>query len=129
MVGRGKRPVAEQSRDAGGDRATARRTLCIDFDGVIYPYDGDWADGRLRFEPVPGAIKALHRLYAAGYTLVIHTTRCRQTGQAGAIFSWLAEYGAPYIWQVTDTKVPALAYIDDRAVRFTNWDDIRKRFV
>jgi hypothetical protein len=105
-----------------------RQTLCIDFDGVIYPYSHGWADGVITESPVPGAIEALWSLREAGYAIVIHTTRCREPGQAGHIRAWLEDHGAPVIWKVTAEKVPALAYIDDRAVRFTNWDDIRKRF-
>ncbi len=118
-----------QTPEQGSDREAHRRTLCIDFDGVLYPYEGDWDNGRITGDPMPGAVAALRKLYAAGYDLVVHTTRCNDPEQVAIIREWLEGHGAPVIWQVTACKVPAIAYIDDRAVRFTNWPDIRKRFV
>ena len=39
------------------------------------------------------------------------------------ITDWLELYKIPYD-DLTNQKPPAIAYIDDRAVRFTNWNDI-----
>jgi hypothetical protein len=111
------------------DIPLAQRTLCIDFDGVLHTYSRGWHDGTLYDPPIPGAIAALWALREAGYVLVVHTTRCADPSQTQLIRDWLERYGAPVIWKVTHEKLPALAYIDDRAVRFTDWPDIRKRFV
>jgi len=45
-----------------------------------------------------------------------------------AIKKWLEKYGLKNI-QVTNTKLSARAYIDDRAIRFTNWRDILSYFI
>ncbi len=45
------------------------------------------------------------------------------------IMQWLVENNFPAPEDITCEKLPALAYIDDRAVRFTNWGDIRKRYI
>ncbi len=105
-----------------------RRTLAIDFDGVIHRYSRGWADGTIYDPPVAGAIPALWALRAAGYRIVIFTGRLREEGQHHHVEQWLTQHGAPPC-TVTNIKPRALAYIDDRAVRFTNWPDIRKRFV
>jgi len=103
--------------------------IAVDFDGVIHRYSRGWSDGTVYDEPVEGAFDALRELMRA-YAVFILTTR-----EAEPVAAWLREEGgfavttrAPrQFWSrkgvllVTDRKLPALAYIDDRAVRFTNW--------
>ena len=43
------------------------------------------------------------------------------------VANWLHKYEFPQM-KVTNIKEPAHVYIDDRAIRFTNWQDIRKYF-
>jgi hypothetical protein len=112
------------------------QTLAVDFDGVIHAYSKGWQDGSIYDPPMPGALDALRRLMA-DYAVFIHTTR-----DAGAVAGWLAGYGFDTVldvegprhpkrefWNdlgrllVTDRKLPAVAYLDDRAVRFTTWPE------
>jgi hypothetical protein len=108
------------------------RTVCVDFDGVIHAYSRGWLDGSIYDEPVPGAFHALGKLMET-YAVVIHTTR-----DPLQVVPWLrgvhgiscrADDGEPRdFWNtpgvalVSRRKYPAVAYIDDRAIRFTDWD-------
>jgi hypothetical protein len=108
-------------------------TICVDFDGVIHAYTRGWHDGTIYDPPLPGAFEGLHALMQHA-AVVIHTTR-----DAQQVADWLFERGDFNItWEqagtpicefwndqtrllVTSRKLPAVAYLDDRAVRFTSW--------
>jgi hypothetical protein len=108
------------------------RTVAVDFDGVIHACSRGWQDGTIYDEPVPGALDALHSLMDR-FAVFVHTTR-----DPFAVESWLAGRGLscvidngagdPEFWNergvllVTRRKYPAIAYIDDRSIRFTSWD-------
>lgn len=105
-------------------------TVAIDFDGVIHAYSRGYADGTLYDPPTPGAGEALATLMDR-YAVYVHTTRPPIDVEA-----WF-EYHMPYVavradpmddgefWNtrgvllITDRKLPAIAYIDDRAVHHT----------
>jgi hypothetical protein len=110
------------------------QTIAVDFDGVIHQYSRGWQDGTIYDPPVIGALESLTTLMNT-YAVFIHTTR-----DAGAVAAWLAERGFDTVldvegrshpkrefWNeqgallVTDRKLPAIAYIDDRSVRFQSW--------
>lgn len=103
-------------------------TLAIDFDGVIHAYSKGWKDGTIYDDPVPGAIQALAKLQKQGYHLVIYTTRAESQVDKAAIYQWLTKHEFQNVddIEITNRKPPAIAYIDDRAVRFTNWPDMVK---
>jgi hypothetical protein len=110
-------------------------TIAVDFDGVIHAYSRGWADGTIYDGPMPGSIKALHQLMAR-YAVFVHTARTPYP-----VAQWLEEQGIPTVVETTDTpghprtfwderghvlvtnrKLPAVAYIDDRGIRFHTWD-------
>ncbi|WP_431046755.1 hypothetical protein ACQUSR_32340 [Streptomyces sp. P1-3] len=108
-------------------------TVAVDFDGVIHAYRRGWADGSIYDEPVPGAMEAL-RILMREYAVFVYTTR-----DPAQVADWLAGYGFEVVadspgarhrrmWNrrgqllVTGWKLPASAYIDDRAVRFLDWE-------
>ena len=107
------------------------KTVAIDFDGVIHDYKRGWFDGTVYGEPLPGAIEALRDL-AEKYAVIVHSTRDPEQ-----IAPWLSERGIKCrtddasdereFWNALGTvlisrrKYPAVAYIDDRAIRFTGW--------
>lgn len=100
------------------------KTLAIDFDGVVHRYSRGWTDGSIYDPPVHGAREGLMWLSAAGYRLVLHTTRVRDEIQREALNRWLRENGLNGIFaEVTDRKPLAVAYIDDRAIHFTTWPE------
>lgn len=108
-------------------------TICVDFDGVIHAYTKGWHDGTIYDNPLPGALDGLRQLMQHA-AIVIHTARNPEQ-----VADWLFENADFNItWEppgeatcefwndqtrllVTNRKLPALAYLDDRAVRFTTW--------
>ena len=108
------------------------KTVAVDFDGVVHAYTLGWHDGTVYDEPVEGSIEALRTLQK-DYAVVVFTTR--NIIDAGR---WLWEKGGFDIvvdpgpslvfWNeqgsllITNRKLPAVAYIDDRGIRFVSWD-------
>lgn len=110
------------------------KTIAIDFDGVIHKYSKGWQDGSIYDETIDGWVSAINSLFNKGYSVFIFTTRDPEK-----IVTWFYEefVGAgeqPFrmvvipedteFWNeawtvgVTQRKLPAIAYIDDRAIRF-----------
>lgn len=113
------------------------KTIAVDFDGVVHAYSKGWQDGTIYDPPLPGALEGLTALMDT-CAVFIHTSR-----DAGAVAGWLAERGFDTVldvdgpthpkrqfWNeqgtllVTDRKLPAVAYIDDRGIRFQNWEQV-----
>lgn len=112
-----------------------QKTIGVDFDGVVHAYRKGWHDGTVYDGPVEGAIDALERLVKRGYKIVIFTCRAETPEGKKAVEDWLFrecrwfdEYGPMFSIEVTDKKPKAIAYIDDRGIRFTNWIDILNYF-
>jgi hypothetical protein len=89
--------------------------LLVDFDGVIHRYSKGWHDGTAYDDPMPGSREALRACTEAGYEVVIFSTR-----PAEQIVPWLERHGFP-AYQVTASKLPATAIIDDRAIHHVDW--------
>lgn len=90
----------------------ATRTVCLDFDGTLtqsVPYK----PGLATAPPAAGMRAVLEQLHQAGYTLVVLTAR-----PPSEVHSWLVRNGIyDLIDSVTNTKPPAIAYVDDRSVK------------
>lgn len=86
-------------------------TVCVDFDGVLNNYTH--YDENNCFTPREGAKEFLEKL-SKDYRVVILTAR-----RFDKVQRWLKNYGLhKYVFDVTNIKVPATAYIDDRAIEF-----------
>ena len=122
--------VIEDSRQisSGIDIDLARRTLVLDFDGVIHCYSRGWYNGLAYDKPVEGAIESIKSLIEAGYKIVVLTSQT-PLGEVrnDSIRKWLKQWGLDL--EVTNIKPMALCYIDDRNLRFTNWADICQYFI
>lgn len=131
------------------------KTIAIDFDGVIHAYSKGWQDGSIYDEPVSGAFEAIKKFMDEGYTVYIHTTRnpgqilkwlndhqhlwfwdpmggspddrTRVYGYvAEKIPFWKRFWDKPGVLGITNRKLPAIAYIDDRAVPFRGkWEGFK----
>jgi predicted HAD superfamily phosphohydrolase YqeG len=89
------------------------KTIAVDFDGVMNTYTG-WKGEAELFEPRPGLRAFLEQLRAAGFKVVVYSTR-----PASRIRSWLVDHDlSALVDDVTNGKPMAIAYIDDRAVCF-----------
>ncbi len=95
------------------------KVVCVDFDGVLafhskpHMYD---VIGR----PLRPGFELVRDLHNKGYDVVVLTAR--DPSEHDAIWRWLNANNvggvplAKYISKVTNIKVPALKYYDDRAV-------------
>lgn len=90
----------------------SKPTIAIDFDGVMNAYNGWKGDDEL-FEPRLGLREFLAELYS-DYRIVVHSTRPKEK-----IEEWLIKHELGLlINRVTSYKPVAIAYIDDRSIRF-----------
>jgi hypothetical protein len=93
-----------------------RKRVGLDFDDTLHSnpeYTGPRPTGR----PIKGARDFVLWLRQHGYEPFIFSTRALDfTGRVG-IREWLAQHKFPLL-EVTFEKLPALFYLDDRAVRF-----------
>jgi len=113
-------------------RYTEKNQLGLDFDGVIHKNSKGFHDGTIYDEPLDGAIESVKYLNETlGYDLVIYT--CKATpdrplvdGKTGIqlVWEWLDKHGIKdNVKDVTYIKPNAVAYIDDKGIRFNNWKD------
>ena len=101
----------------------------IDFDGVIHKNSKGYYDGTIYDDPIEGTEESLKRL-SEKYTLILYTTKAKPdrgliNGRPTIelIWEWLDKHNlSKYISKITSEKPRAVAYIDDKAVRFHNWD-------
>jgi phosphoheptose isomerase len=103
--------------------------LGIDFDGVIHKNSKGFYDGTVYDDPIEGTEEALKEL-SSKYTLICYTAKAKPdrmliNGKTGTqlVWEWLKKHKFDkYISKVTSEKPRAVAYIDDKAVRFNNWE-------
>lgn len=112
--------------------------IAIDFDGVIHKASKGFYDGTIYDEPIEGTKEALEQL-SKNNSIVVFTCKAKKdrglvNGKTGVelVWEWLEKHDlAKYVSKVTAEKPRALFYIDDKAVKFTNWnntlEDIKQR--
>jgi len=123
------------------------QTIAIDFDGVIHKYSKGWQDGTCYDEHVEGVFEAIQELMKT-YTVFIFSTRKPKQikqwllqrimememgdnphdpqewswGKYGytcqIIPFWVKFWNKKNVLGITRKKLPAMCYIDDRAVNF-----------
>jgi|GEM_PF-3221571 5'(3')-deoxyribonucleotidase len=94
--------------------------IAVDFDATL-------ANEKTRL-PLPGARHVLKALVEKGHEVYILTAR--EEVDHGVIKDWLRLHGFPQNIEVTNIKKNhTRIIIDDRAIRFTNWNDISKYFL
>jgi hypothetical protein len=110
------------------DNVNSKRIM-IDFDGTIHKYSKGWKDGTVYDEPISGAKQFIDQLKDDGFEVVVFTSRLSVSSlgqevvneQKEMIEMWLKKYGIE-VDGVTAEKLPAVAYVDDRAVEFNGWN-------
>jgi len=122
-----------------------KNTIAIDFDGVIHKYSKGWDDGSIYDEPIKGVHNALMEL-RNDYWVYIFTTRNVQDvanwmnrkfwGEGNEMgFRTVAMPEGIKFWQggrcgevaVSNRKLPAEFYIDDRGIKFNgDWEETLK---
>jgi capsule biosynthesis phosphatase len=106
--------------------------IAIDLDGVICPVKSP-RESYETLEPLPGAVEHLRELRAAGCYIIITTARNMATCESNVgkvmknvgklTLEWLDRYGVEYD-EIYFGKPNAHIYIDDRGLRFSNWEAI-----
>jgi len=108
----------------------ANKVACIDFDGTIVP----WGPLMAPKDPFPGVPEAIRNLAAAGYSIVIFTSRLSSSWlldefgkdrfgertQVDYITDILDRAGIPF-HAITSDKIPAEVYFDDKAIRVSEF--------
>jgi capsule biosynthesis phosphatase len=107
--------------------------IIIDLDGVLCRIK-QAGQSYAEVEPIPGAAERLQQFRAAGHTVVIQTARnmATQDGNLGRIMKnvglvtleWLERHGMEYD-EIYFGKPNGHVYIDDRAVRFADWENLQ----
>jgi 5'(3')-deoxyribonucleotidase len=95
---------------------SSKKTIALDFDGVIAEYKKGWFDKGIFGQPIDGAKEAIKNLLEQ-YHVVIFTCR-----HHALVKKWLLLQHFPNL-EVTNIKPGAVQYIDDRSYKFTNWKD------
>tara|TARA_R110000787_G_scaffold71112_6_gene158297 strand:+ start:6247 stop:7221 length:975 start_codon:yes stop_codon:yes gene_type:complete len=101
----------------------------VDFDKVIHKCSKGYHDGTIYDEPVAGAFEALQKL-SESYVVIVYTCKAKPdrglvNGKTGTelVWEWLKEHNmAQFVSKVTAEKPRARFYIDDKAIRFTDWE-------
>ena len=101
----------------------------IDFDGVIHKNSKGYYDGTIYDDPIEGTFEGLKKL-SEKYTLILFTTKAKPDrglingrNTIDLIWEWLKKHNLDqFISKVTSEKPRAVVYIDDKALRFTDWD-------
>lgn len=105
------------------------KNLAIDFDGVIHNNHLGYHDGTCYGEIIDGAYESIE-LLARYFRIVIFTAKAKPSrpliqGKTGTqlVWEWLEAKGiAQYVEEVTSEKPRAMAYLDDKAIRFESWN-------
>jgi hydroxymethylpyrimidine pyrophosphatase-like HAD family hydrolase len=92
--------------------------IAIDFDSTLC--DKEW-------KPIKDSQVAVSLLQESGHVLYICTSR--KSKHWPKMRRWLKENDFPLLRITNKKELETVAYIDDRAIRFTNWNDIRKYFI
>lgn len=87
-------------------------TVAVDFDGVLNKSDGPYTANHFG-PPIPEGMKLLHMLVTEHFNVVILTAR----KETDSVSAWLARQGFKYLL-VTNHKIPARIYVDDRGFSF-----------
>lgn len=106
--------------------------IVIDLDGTICPIkenDGKYED----LIPLSGAVERINELKQAGHYIIILTARnmATQGSNVGKVMKnigkitldWLEKYQISYD-EIYFGKPNAHVYIDDRALRFSDWENV-----
>lgn len=125
----------ENSPEATSKHDNNEATIAVDLDGVITEYVEPWTGINHFGDPIPGAVESLKKLQELGYKIVVYTTRnnslAHHNGGTNAleltalVQNHLEKHGIPYDY-ISLFKPLARIYVDDRAVRFFDWDTTMK---
>lgn len=108
--------------------SSKKKTISLDFDGVLHSYKQGWNGPVPKEDPVEGAQDFVKYLRKKGYEVVIFSSRAKTKEGREGIASWLEKHDFPSL-EAMNKKPEALLYIDDRGYRFEGEFDSLKRFI
>lgn len=95
-----------------------KKTVVFDFDGVIHSYTSGWQGiAEIPDPPVEGMREAIEEIRAAGFEVVVVSTRSKDPIGSRAVEEYLKKHDIE-VDAVMATKPPAIVYVDDRAICF-----------
>lgn len=98
-----------------------KKTICIDFDGVLHSYTSPWKGAEVIPDPpVPGAFEFIQQCIDAGFAVAVFSTRNFQEDGRRAMKEWFKLHGFSDVLRLGFPleKPMAILYIDDRAFQF-----------
>ena len=95
--------------------------LIIDMDGTICTEERQFS--RSLAKPNKGAIESINKLYNEGHTIVIYSARTWQEYEMTK--DWLLKYKINHHELILGKPIGDY-WIDDRAIKFTNWVEVSK---
>lgn len=101
-----------------------RPPIAVDFDGVIHAYSKGFHDGTIYDTPTEGVKEAMENLKKK-YYVYVNSQRSGTLEGKKVIEDYLIRYGIPFD-EVSTTKPAAKFYIDDKGIRFKNWNQTIK---
>jgi|TARA_B110000977_G_scaffold64563_1_gene87909 hypothetical protein len=112
------------------------KIIAVDFDGVIHTSELGFHDGTVYGELLEGAASALEVL-SNSYKVILMTSKANPkrpliNGKTGKelIWEWLKTKKLDHlISDITYDKINASYYIDDKAIRFTDWQSTLKQII
>lgn len=93
--------------------------LIIDMDGTICTEEKTFS--RSLAKPKEGAVESINRLYDQGHTIIIYSARTWMEYEMTSV--WLKNHGVKF-HQLIMGKPIGDYWIDDRAIRFENWNEV-----
>lgn len=130
------------------------KTIAIDFDGVIHKYSKGWNDGTIYDEPFESAFDSIKELMEDCNVFIFSTRSPRQIkkwlhnklyvdnssyttdGQTHLFDYYEINFQIIPFWKkfwdkkgvlgITNKKLPAYIYIDDRGYKFKSWGDLKE---
>jgi len=102
------------------------KKILIDFDGTVHRANNGYGDGTIYDIPNERAVFTITNWTKQGYKVIIFTARDEK--EFPAIKEWLKKWKFPDL-EITNRKMPALVYIDNRAIRFTSFADMYSYFI
>lgn len=97
--------------------------IAVDFDGVIHDYKNP-IPGRKMGAPMEGAKQGLEYFRRNGFKIIVFTVWGGTDQGKKTIKDFMNYYILPFN-EITNIKPQADYYLDDKAIRFTSWKDLK----
>jgi len=115
-----------------------KRTVCLDFDGVIHSYTSGWQGADVVSDgPVPGAIFAMYGYHLANFEIAVFSSRSNQFGGVAAMKSAIRNWSMDalrgentpnYLLSQVEDFLNAIKYPTDKPAAWITQDDRAVQF-